>query len=806
MSGIFSLILILSGNIYGQYTTTTIDGSIGSSEYGTHTDGENKSGNWYITWDATNLYIGITSSNRAEAAVLYLGTRTDHPIDGGSNSDGTIVGFNYDGTSFAGLPFRARAVFYVKNDYREYRTSDGSNGWSSQTSGFGSYSDNGSDLREYSIPWSVVGGIPSSFAFFGYVTSSGGFVYNEVPSANDGGNIGTSSRYGRYFLVSSTTDGSATKPFSQDSYVFNSSSDITDFGTISVYDFTMNSSGSTITRNSAASNNWTIENDLVIADGTVNFNSTSSTASADNITVSGGTLTLSGSGTTTVNTVTFSSGTLTTNNGVTVSSGGTFYQTGGTFSGNINMERQITGDAGWRLLSLPKTGGTVADVSDDSPVQGITGGDNTSDTENFIIYDSDGAFEEPTNVSTAWGDGLGFAMYFFDNTNAGSVELPVTLDASGAEPTSDVVVDLYSGASGRYTLVGNPFAARVNLANVSANISISSNMSFWDDAAGSYTTASISSDLIIEPWQGYWVQTSSATAGGQLTYGTSDKTSSSATQTHFDKTNPNTLKELAFTLTSSYNTEKNLKLQIADDASLDFDNYDLLKLGSLLAQNVSAAFVGKMDGENVLKGIEGIPSDLEEAITLPIMVDLTGESQSLVLAWEGLSTLPSDWEIELHDYETGQNYDLRQINSYEFEVQVTDANEKVNPMSVIKNSMGQTMKAKSANSPRLGITITPTTSVNTETEDKVSIFALSQNYPNPFNPTTTISYSVENAGPVTLSIYNLMGQKVAELVNESKAAGSYNVTWNAANAASGMYYYRLEAGGQSITRKMTLIK
>jgi len=795
------------GQAFGQYTTPTVDGSIGTNEYGSHTSGENNIDNWYVTWDATNLYVGITSSSKGEAAVLYLGTRTSHPINGGTNSDGTLVGFDYDGTSFAELPFRAKAVFYVKDNYREYRTSDGSNGWSAQTSSFGSYSDDGTNIREFSIPWSVVGGIPSSFSFFGYVTSSGGFVYNEVPSANDGGNIGTSARYGRYFIVSSTSDGSSTKPFSQDSYVFNSSTDISDFGTISVYDFTMNTNGSTITRTSSASNNWTIENDLVVADGTINFNSTSSTTSVDDINVSGGALTLSSSGSTTTKSITFSSGTLTTNGGVTISSGGTLYKTGGTLTGDINIERQISGTAGWRLLSLPKTGGTVADISDDTAVQGVSGGSDTGSDANVYTYDDTGSFEVPATVSTAIPDGNGLAVYFYNNTTNGSSALPLTLDASGAEPTSDVVTNLYSGATGRYTLVGNPFAANVDLANVSANIAISSNVTFWDNAAGSYTSQSTTGGLVINPWQGYWVQTANSTSGGQLTFGTADKTSTAADATHFDKALPSSVKELKFSIMSNYNTEKNLTLQVADDASLEWDNYDLIKLGSLLPQNVSGAFVGKLEGKDVLKGVEAIPSSLDQVITIPILVDLTGESQTLTMDWEGLDKMPGSWSFMLHDYETDISYDLSTIEQYDFDVIINESQEKVNPLSVINNSIGTPMRAKSGSTPRFGITITPNTSVGIDDElDSPTKFALDQNYPNPFNPTTNIQYSVGEAGPVTITVYNVMGQKVAELLNTTKSAGSYQVSWNATGQASGIYYYRLTAPGQVLTIQMTLIK
>ena len=85
-------------------------------------------------------------------------------------------------------------------------------------------------------------------------------------------------------------------------------------------------------------------------------------------------------------------------------------------------------------------------------------------------------------------------------------------------------------------------------------------------------------------------------------------------------------------------------------------------------------------------------------------------------------------------------------------------------------------------------------------------YSLSQNYPNPFNPTTVINFSIPESGLVSVKVYNALGQQVAELVNEVKAAGSYDVDFNASNLSSGMYIYKISAGQFSATRKMMLLK
>jgi hypothetical protein len=103
----------------------------------------------------------------------------------------------------------------------------------------------------------------------------------------------------------------------------------------------------------------------------------------------------------------------------------------------------------------------------------------------------------------------------------------------------------------------------------------------------------------------------------------------------------------------------------------------------------------------------------------------------------------------------------------------------------------------------LGGTIT---GVKGGTSLKPEQFSLSQNYPNPFNPTTTINFNVGKASNVKLAVYNMLGQKVATLVNSHMNAGPQSVVFDASRLASGVYFYRLDAGSFSSVQKMLLVK
>ena len=87
--------------------------------------------------------------------------------------------------------------------------------------------------------------------------------------------------------------------------------------------------------------------------------------------------------------------------------------------------------------------------------------------------------------------------------------------------------------------------------------------------------------------------------------------------------------------------------------------------------------------------------------------------------------------------------------------------------------------------------------------DKIDLY---QNYPNPFNPSTIIEYKLTERGRVTIQIFNILGQKIDQLVDEEQNAGNYKIIWNPKGIASGVYFYRLTTASQIITKKMLLIR
>lgn len=106
-----------------------------------------------------------------------------------------------------------------------------------------------------------------------------------------------------------------------------------------------------------------------------------------------------------------------------------------------------------------------------------------------------------------------------------------------------------------------------------------------------------------------------------------------------------------------------------------------------------------------------------------------------------------------------------------------------------------------------GITWSTTTLLGVEDNNQLSTgYSLRQNYPNPFNPTTTIQFSLPRGSYVVLKLFNMLGEEMTTLVSGELDAGMHKIQWNGAGAASGVYFYRLQAGDFVQTRRLVLLK
>jgi general stress protein CsbA len=188
-----------------------------------------------------------------------------------------------------------------------------------------------------------------------------------------------------------------------------------------------------------------------------------------------------------------------------------------------------------------------------------------------------------------------------------------------------------------------------------------------------------------------------------------------------------------------------------------------------------------------------VSTSLSNVVNLPLKMISTeeGEFTLSVQQWEDI---PTGWVIVLEDMETDRVYEL----TSDWDVDFDYFNE--NTSSTQELSFPSTED-------RFRIKVIPESLVATEgVEDIPTDIELYQNYPNPFNPTTNISFYLLETSEVKLSVFNIVGQPVATLVQTTLSQGEHSVEWDATDMPSGMYIYQLEVGNKVMTRKMTLVK
>jgi hypothetical protein len=483
---------------------------------------------------------------------------------------------------------------------------------------------------------------------------------------------------------------------------------------------------------------------------------------------------------------------LNTNDKLIVTSGQQFSNTGTTVSGNISFQRAVTNAAGWRLLSSPVST-TYADIVAEGWTQGSTGADVTNGTANVRTYSTAGGFANVADLGATATAGQGFLYYHFNDDNYDTTPNAVatTLSVTGSENASGTTFTPTWASGTQYAVAGNPFATTIDWDLVSKGAGVSATAWVYDRNISNYiswngTTGDLANGLIA-PFQGFWFEYTSASS--TLTFETNDK--STGGTFYRKEVNP-----YVVALEGASGEFKSAAyIEFEESGEFGKGPKDALAFVSLSPEHLTLSTVS--DGKSY--SINHLPI-LRDELALPLDLQFT-QGGMVDLSVKQLN-LPTGWSASLHDAQTGQSYEL----TSDFSMDVATAALKAAPSDPLDLDGNPVMLA-AATSPRFTLIIDPASSTSVDRgPETVGRMELEQNYPNPFNPTTVIGFQLSVAGQATLKVYDVLGREVAVLVNGPMSAGAHSVTFDASNLTSGVYMYKLEAGGMSMTKRMTLVK
>lgn len=487
--------------------------------------------------------------------------------------------------------------------------------------------------------------------------------------------------------------------------------------------------------------------------------------------------------------------------------------TNGSSSGSsfvyLNSNNQtITGDEGFRMLSAPASGKLFNSMLAPYWTQGPANSDAEGDSDNVWFWNqSSQSWSELTDQNTdSLEAGQGFLFYVYSDDDHDEIEegFPKSISSVGAfANVQDVTVN--SGSitifndldQNDYYLAGNPYVSTIDWDAVSGwtKTNVSNVIFIWSDADTDWKQWNGSSgdlgDGVIAPYQGFFVHSVGGT--GTLSV-TEDVISGSASLLKSGgKVNQD---NIVLVLNQSDRRAK-AYIDFHPEGNIELDRFDGYLLESLSDEYLQ---IGTSYNENSLLKINSISKVLEHSLLLDLHIISTNGEDEITLGFENIDDLDA-YKFSLIDREK----DITIPVTSGLTLKVEGSIEPAKKVTASKLSTPKQSKAKGVQ-PRYALQLTPLSSVGNETIEKPLKLSLSQNYPNPFNPSTLIKYSVPKSGIVTLSVYNLTGQKVADLVQNYQVSGEYEVEWNASEMSSGIYYYRLESSGKSIINKMTLIK
>ncbi|MEO1022159.1 MAG: BspA family leucine-rich repeat surface protein, partial [Bacteroidota bacterium] len=480
-------------------------------------------------------------------------------------------------------------------------------------------------------------------------------------------------------------------------------------------------------------------------------------------------------------------------------------------------------DPGYHMLSAPASGPLFDELLHGFWTQGLTGGDREDGFPILYTWDA----ENQTWV--AMGDlateplvpGQGFMFYVYPDDNGpgvpGGTEFPKLLTSERFVEDENVemnagdipaITDLGDGA---FFLAGNPYWETIDW-NKLEKTGLSESFYVYDPSINGYrvcNSGSILCDVTLAPYQGFFVE--GFGGDGSLTFTEEAIVDEEPAEEVLAKTNPkkkDTQLE-ARMLGLVANTEGRISeawVSFQDGGKPGRDVYDGLTLASL---DTTYLQLFTLTEEHQALTINVLPPEPEKEYRLPLELAGRGFGETAELTFTGLEAFEG-WDITLVDIETGQEYDITSGDTLTVHIEPGQVPAKA------KGSLGTAtpQAVKTSTSRYELVLVSPGYEEGADGPELPTEVALSQNYPNPFNPATIIKYALPGRSDVRLEVYDIVGRKVATLVNgEPQSAGRYEVRFDASTLASGMYLYRLETlsaggtgGNKILVRKMMLIK
>lgn len=492
-------------------------------------------------------------------------------------------------------------------------------------------------------------------------------------------------------------------------------------------------------------------------------------------------------------------------------------------SGTLRFQRIITGGMGWRMISAPVSS-TYGDFLDGVLTQGYDGAfydisSSPGDTlqpnvltylENYPGTDNQ-RYRTPT-AATSLTEGQGIWVFFFGDIAADSRyndPLPDTLDVNGQEFDGDGTevdfgVTYTTAADSGWNFIGNPFGATIDWDDNSSwtKTNIDATIYIWDPAAnsgnGEYltwngTTGTLGSGLIA-PFQGFWVKANDESPSLIV-----EKDTKTTGGNFLRKDNSQTIPVIEL-IASVNGLSKRTNLMFSEDGERNKDSNDAVRLVPFSSSHVE--FYSLLpNGEQL--AINNLPLDFTNRIKIPIVLNAFENgvpvSDQFEITMNGQKAIPEDWLVTLIDNSTGERTNLLEQEL----LKVNHTTKGKLTANSNPTSPSYTLQSKSkSQSTRFTLQIS-TEEIEANIPD---VYYLDQNYPNPFNPSTTIQYGLTDSGPVTLTVYDILGRKVQTLVSTNQFEGNYSVNFDAAQLASGVYIYQLITSQGIQTKKLTLIK